>query len=351
MRRAGLTHLAAALIKRERSRRRATRVAFASLLLLGTSPVIAHHVTRGGLDLLAGLDHLGTLCLTALHLLLAPVHHGFHVLLLAGLSYAAWDRLRAWRHTRQALVPLAASRAEPGGPFWEAAVAAGLDPCLLRVVEGLPVPALTAGLMWPLVYVGRDLTEALTEAELAAVLAHERAHVVRRDPLKLFVLRLLACTLFWVPVLRRLADDVADEVEITADDRAASGHRPLALATALLTLAQRGSAAPLPGASLGFHRRGLLDRRVRRLIGEDVPVQSHVTRNSVLEGFAAVALVWSSSFVIVHPMPAAKTLASRPHCEHPAESALAHLFCLRGVSATTHCPHTTAVPPHAHPLP
>ncbi|MBA3258969.1 MAG: M56 family metallopeptidase [Gemmatimonadales bacterium] len=299
---------------------------------------MAHHAGQGGTHLVAELDHLGAVCLTALHLLLAPVHRGFQVLLLAGLGYALWDRFRAWRRTRLSLGPLACRRAEPGDPFWEAAVAGGLDPSRLRVVEGLPVPAFTAGLLRPQVYIGRDLAEELTGSELAAVLAHEGAHVARRDPLRLSGLRLLACTLFWIPALRRLADDVADEIEIAADDRAAPG-RPLALATAILTLSRRRSPPPMPSASPGFHHRNLLERRIRRLVGDDAAVESHVTRRSLAGTAAAVSLAWVSAFVVVHPLPADGTPGHRPHCDHPARSPLAHLFCLPGEHRSPHCPH------------
>lgn len=340
MKRASLAHLAGALGRRERFHRQATTGAILTLLVLAMGPIMAHHAGRGSTDLLAGLDHLGALCLTALHLLLEPVHRGFHVLLLAGVGYALWDRLQAWRRTQATLGPLASCPARPGDPFWEAAVAGGLDPGRLRVVEGLPVPAFTAGLLRPLVYVGQDLASDLRGAELAAVLAHEGAHVTRRDPLRLFALRLLACTLFWIPALRRLAEDVADEAEIAADDRAASGS-PLALAAAILALSRRQALWSTPSASPGFHHGNLVERRIRRLVGEDAAVASHVTRRSLVATLAAVLLAWVSSFVVLHPMPEADTLGARPHCDHPAEFVFAHLFCLRGEHRAVHCPHET----------
>ena len=41
--------------------------------------------------------------------------------------------------------------------------------------------------------------------------------IARRDPLRLSLMRFLACTLFYIPALRRLADDLTDEAEIEAD--------------------------------------------------------------------------------------------------------------------------------------
>ena len=107
----------------------------------------------------------------------------------------------------------------------------------MRVVSGLPTPAFTVGWLRPRVYVDAALAGLLTADELAAVLAHEEAHVARRDPLRLSALRFLACTLFFLPALRRLAADAADEAEIAADDRAAGlagAGAPLALASAIV---------------------------------------------------------------------------------------------------------------------
>src|SRR5439155_12889806 len=133
----------------------------------------------------------------------------------------------------------------------------------LRIVRGLPNPAFTIGWLRPRVYVARELAGALPDAELNAVLAHEQAHVVRRDPLRLAALRFLACTLFWLPALRRLADDVTDEAEIAADDIAA-GDQPLVLASAILRVASWRDlrAGPLGAiGATGFTCRDLLERR------------------------------------------------------------------------------------------
>ncbi len=332
MSRSSLSGLTATLTLREQSHRRAVLWAIASLLILSTSPVFAHHLALGAHTLRGGADHLGAICLTALHLLLAPVHYAFHILLAIGLAYGVWDRWHAWRSGVRALGALEAAVPSPEDDFWEAAQEAGLDPCRLRLVSRLPSPALTVGVVRPVVYVARELADELTRDELIAVLAHEGAHLIRRDPLRLSVLRFLACTLFWIPALRRLADDMADEAEILADDRAACG-RPLVLATAILTLAQRHSAhlaedVTIPSA--GFCHAHLLDRRVRRLAGQPVPARTHLTRRSVVGAFVALSLVWTSGLLMAHPLPFTLASAHHSHCEHRGESAIRHLFCLGG---------------------
>ena len=350
MRRDGLSSLAAALLLGEQSHRRAVLFAIAALLLLSTSPVFGHHLALGTHDFLAGVDHLGDVCLRALQLLLAPVHGTFHVILVVGLGYAVWDRLRAWRQVRRSLALLQAVVPTPGEPFWRAAEAAGVSPTRLRVVDGLPTPALTVGLLRPMVYVARDIHDELSDEELVAVLAHEGAHVARRDPLRLSCLRLIACLLFWIPALRRLADDMADEAEILADDRAAQSD-PLVLASALLALASRTAVPATPPAVVGFHCRDLLERRVRRLAGEAIPAQSHVTRRSLLAAFVALSLAWSSGLVMAYPLSATAHPQHGPHCEHQDESPVGHLFCLRGHALHLRgaCPHALDAPPlHAH---
>ncbi|HUF26989.1 MAG TPA: M56 family metallopeptidase [Gemmatimonadaceae bacterium] len=324
---------------REQRHRRFTLLAIAVLLLLGMAPVFGHHLPHGIETRLGGAEHIGAICLTALHLLLEPVHGVFHLLVLGGFGYALWDRGVAWSRARRALRALDAHAPTPGDAFWRAAVATDLDPQRLRVGHGLPNPAFTIGWLRPRVYVATGLADRLSRAELESVLAHERAHVVRRDPLRLSLLHMLACALFWLPMFRRLASDLADEVEVLADDAAAAG-RPLVLASAILSLAGwRNDAAP--PAAVGFQRADLLDRRVRRLAGEDPPPASHITRRSMLTAAAALLLVWSSGALMAHPLPSSGMPADEHHCDHRHEWPISHLFCL-GWSFTAppeDCPH------------
>ena len=324
---------------REESHRRATLIAISILLILSTAPVIGHHFSASvGLPL-TGLDHLGAFCVVALRSLLTPVHGVLHLALWSGLAYALWDRWSAWRHQVEALAPLDATVPQSGDSFFLLAVTAGLDPARLRIVEGLPNPAFTVGLASPRVFVARALPLLLSEQEVVAVMAHEAAHLQRRDPLRVAVFRFLACTLFWIPALRRLSDDMADEVEILADDAAARGQ-PLVLASAILNLA--GWKQQTIPAAVGFQRCDLLERRIRRLAGEDAPVGSHLTRRSIAGAGLALVLVISSSAFVASPM-ASVGAVQHSHCLHRGESALRHLFCTgfhRTSGAASHCPHT-----------
>jgi len=361
-------YLATQVLPREQARRRVLLLGVGTMIVLGTSPVFGHHLATRADALLAGHDHVANLCLIALHLLLAPVHRAFHLLLTAGVAYAIVDRVRAWRGLVRTLGALQAREPLEGEPIGDAAARVGLDRALVRVVEGLPNPAFTAGFWRPRVYVDQRLPDVLDPAQLDAVLAHEHAHLVRRDPLRLSLLRFLACTLFYIPALRRLAEDLADEAEIDADDayggRSPSGT-PLVLASAIVVLAQWAGARrrtmrmgqPPRGAAAGFlslqpfQRVDLLERRVRRLAGEETTVGTHVTRRSLGGAVAVLMAALVSGIVMVHPMPASTAspvgaavheVHGEAHCQHQNEAALRHLFCLgwRSHSADAPCPHT-----------
>ena len=329
------------LVTREEAHRRTLLLAIATLLLFSVSPLFGHHFAAGLEQGLRGQDHLGAMCLIALHALLRPVHLLFHVLVVAGLTYALYDRVRALLRVRRTLSSLHTAEPVAGDPFWSAATAAGLSPHQVGVARGLPNPAFTAGWFRPRVYVAEAVADRLGPDELQALLAHEGAHVARRDPLRLSLLRFLALTLFWLPALRRLADDVADEAEIQADDRAAR-EQPLALASAILALASWRTPGGAWGEVVGFAQRtDLLDRRIRRLAGEEPAPVSRLTRRSVVGAMLALALVGASGAIMSHPLPVDHLAHPSNHCGHPGASPFGHLFCRWGVppQAGRLCPH------------
>jgi hypothetical protein len=320
------------LARRELKHRRTVLLGIAVLLVLAMSPLFVPHLP--GLDaVFEGRDHLWDICMIALHAILDPVHGVFQGLFLAGLSYAAYDRVRAWHSMARALAPFSAIPPQAGGATWLAALAAGVDPERIRVVAGLPSPAFTVGWLRPRVYVAAELEDRLSADELAAVLSHEGVHASRRDPLRLSLLRFLACMLFWIPALRRLATDVAAEGEVRADDRAAERHG-LALASALVRLAG-WERSPEP-AAVGFTGGDLLERRVLRLTGEEIPPRSNVTRRSMAGAAIALLLAWSSSVAVAHPLPADHHL----HCHDHSGSRVPHIFCSSCLHFRSEdCPH------------
>ena len=109
------------LVTREEAHRRTLLLAIGTLLLFSVSPLFGHHFAEGLEHTLRGQDHLGALCLIALHAVLRPVHLLFHALVVAGLAYATYDRVRAALRVRRALAPLHCAAPAEGDPFRAAA--------------------------------------------------------------------------------------------------------------------------------------------------------------------------------------------------------------------------------------
>lgn len=113
---------------------------------------------------------------------------------------------------------------------------------------------------------GRALS--LSEEEQESLLAHELAHVARRDPLWLLAARLLERVFFFQPLNRLARRRLQEIAEFRCDDWAAEATgRPLSLARCLTEVAGWRSAgvSTLPVAAMAVKRSGL-SRRVRRLL-------------------------------------------------------------------------------------
>lgn len=325
---------------REQVRRRWLLIALALLVILSTSPVVGHHIV-GAVDWLPpALEHVGSLCMVSLHLLLAPVHSAFHWLLGIGLAVAIADRARARFRSASVLRSASAALGSPSAPFQAAAANVGLEVGQLRILRESPIPAFTAGWLRPRVYVAEDLADRLSNTELAAVLLHEKVHADRRDPLRLSALRFLSMTAFWIPALRRVADDLADEAEIDADSVAARRF-PLELASALVTLAGGPSPRQHSRHLVEFQPYDLLERRVKRLTGDAVVVRSRISMGSLAAAGIVLVLAWASGVMVLHPLPDGAQGGAPPHCLEHTTGPLGHVFCKGGALQwkDLRCPH------------
>lgn len=101
--------------------------------------------------------------------------------------------------------------------------------------------------------------DVLSGEQLAAVIAHERAHVAGRHDLLLVALRWMELALPRVSLFRTARLQVARLVELRADDVAAAGHDPIHLARALVTVAE-SAADRVPAGALGMAGGDALER-------------------------------------------------------------------------------------------
>ncbi|MEA2601224.1 MAG: hypothetical protein QOF89_2216 [Acidobacteriota bacterium] len=181
----------------------------------------------------------------------------------------------------------------------------GLDrPVRLSCSSRVPVP-LALGLREPEICLPPRALAGLTEEQQQGMLAHELAHLVRRDPIWLVVCHVLAGVFFFQPlnwVARRRLREIS---EMLSDEWAVGfTGRPLSLAGCLAEVAGWSVGVrplPLPGMA---DRPSSLAKRIRRLLDETRSPEHPARR--VWLGAAMVALL----IVVAAAAPAVS--AARP---------------------------------------
>jgi Zn-dependent protease with chaperone function len=148
---------------------------------------------------------------------------------------------------------------------------------------------------------------ALSDDQLQAVLAHERAHLTGRHHLVLAGADAFARAFPAIPLFMAARAEVARLVELAADDAAVRRHTRLSVAAALAALAGGGS----PDAGLAAGGPTALGR-VRRLLRPAHPLGP---AHTLLGGVAVAALLLIPVAVAAGPMVAA---THAPFCLIPA---------------------------------
>jgi Zn-dependent protease with chaperone function len=169
------------------------------------------------------------------------------------------------------------------------------------------VHAFCAGLARPHVYVSAGALNVLGPDELRAVLAHERMHLARRDPLRIVTGRLLGEALFFAPAVRALVRRYDTLAELAADDHALA--------------AVGGNRAVVASAMLAFDA-GVAPERADHVLGNTGDWTLPVALCTLtLAGAAALAmLVWQLAHhavlrtALVSPAPCIVVLAAVPLC-------------------------------------
>jgi len=110
----------------------------------------------------------------------------------------------------------------------------------LHFLESRSCALFCVGVLRPSLVVSRGALDLLDAQELRAALAHELAHLDRRDPALSWLLMLARGILFFNPVAQVVARALARDAEWSADQRA--GGDRLALASALVKLHRAGQA-------------------------------------------------------------------------------------------------------------
>lgn len=126
------------------------------------------------------------------------------------------------------------------------------------------------GVVRPVLVLPSDFGRLLSPAQQEAVLAHEFAHLVGRDPLWTTLGEAIAALLWWNPLSWWLVSKHHTASEAAADDATfVLADGPGLLAESLFVLAGRLAVirlAPAPTLAVGSRCRSALVRRVRRLL-------------------------------------------------------------------------------------
>ena len=156
----------------------------------------------------------------------------------------------------------------------------------------------------PTVILSTGALQALDGAQLAAVLAHEQAHISSGHHRLLALARIGRLVLPFLPLMRDADAQVARLVEMHADDAAARVSDPRSLATALVVLATGTSPAPALAAAATDSAL-----RIRRLLGPREPLG--VARRQLLRATAA-ALALTPVLLALVPALVALALGRTP---------------------------------------
>jgi len=155
----------------------------------------------------------------------------------------------------------------------------------------------------PRICLSTGLIKRLDDAELRAVLLHERYHLRQRDPLRLVIARYFAAGLYVVPVVEELVEYYTVQKEVAADQaavRAMGGVRELA--SALFKVLPDADDVDL-GLLVPVGSLSVTEARIDQLVdGRAVPLA--LSRASVLLSGGALAAAAVLAFTDgLHPAP------------------------------------------------
>lgn len=255
----------------------------------------AHRVTILGATLSYPAANLDAIVL----LVLAAAGLGALLLALAAVAaeLRAQRRLRAWITSRLVSAP-------PPAADW-------------LVLDDERVLACCAGLLRPRAYITTGALARLTPEALAAVLAHERHHAARRDPLRLAAARVLSRALGPVPGLAGLLRHAEALAEITADAAAIA--------------ADPAGRSALAGAILVFD--GADPARIDHLLGDDDPARWRFPTLLAILAAGTLALLVAVALLAARVAAGEATLAPPLLSAQPCVVVLAALTAAVGLLA------------------
>lgn len=152
-------------------------------------------------------------------------------------------------------------------------------------------PAMVAccyGFLRPRIAMTAGLLSRLDQEELAAVLAHERHHLERRDPLRYLLLHALAAAAFMFPVTPAIRQRLEVQTELAADGAALAVASRGALAGALLAVLAGPETRSVGAAGLSA-----TEARIAHLTG--TPALPSIPASAVIVSLGLLAVIAGAS--------------------------------------------------------
>ena len=210
--------------------------------------------------------------------------------------HAMWSAAAAWRETARVLRAWKPSATPLLLPRWSRRA--------WTIEPPSPVVAV-AGLFRPELFVAGQVVSSCSRGELAAIAAHESAHVAARDNLVRWLFRLTPGAGLLSGLAGRLEREWSAAAEEAADLWAAGAASATDLASALTKVARLSSPAPAPpvGAS-ALIDGSQLEVRVRRLLDASISPRRHpaVWLPTLAAAFIAVIGQSASVQAVVHEL-------------------------------------------------
>ncbi|HEY3375395.1 MAG TPA: M56 family metallopeptidase [Candidatus Aquicultor sp.] len=199
----------------------------------------------------------------------------------------------------------------------------------VRVSEESNVVAFTYGVLKPVMCLSGGVIEVLSTEELSALVAHEIAHIKRRDNLAIFVALFVRDFLWPLPVSHHLLSIFIHEKEFAADDFAVSiTGKPVELASAIVSVskAARSHKRLSPAYATFFSDKATAKTRVHRLLGSTDRVRPSAVRLVVSIGLSIVIL--AGAIGLAYAQPYAKS-ALVSNCKMGGECTVKNKSCCR----------------------
>jgi Zn-dependent protease with chaperone function len=134
--------------------------------------------------------------------------------ILAGFVAGALTLLQVVRDSRRMIQQVDLLRAPRAARLERVAESLGLGG-RCQLIHDVGMNAFCHGMYRPTVYVTTGLLAVLNDAELRAVLAHERGHLVSRDPLRTTMGRVLSRLLLFIPLHEEASGPHDDSVGVS----------------------------------------------------------------------------------------------------------------------------------------